>query len=138
MYKRQLNKTRPYDGIGELLDKLVSRRIKLAVFSNKSDDFTKHIVSSLLSNWNFEAVIGLSNEAHKKPNPLMAIKISQIFDLSPDEIVYVGDSAVDMQTANKAGMYAVGVLWGYQGREELLANGAQRLLNHPWDLLNIL
>ncbi|HEM49277.1 MAG TPA: HAD family hydrolase [Caldithrix sp.] len=133
-----LNKTRPYDGIGELLDKLVSRRIKLAVFSNKSDDFTKHIVSSLLSNWNFEAVIGLSNEAHKKPNPLMAIKISQIFDLSPDEIVYVGDSAVDMQTANKAGMYAVGVLWGYQGREELLANGAQRLLNHPWDLLNIL
>ncbi|MEJ2544657.1 MAG: HAD family hydrolase [Calditrichaceae bacterium] len=132
-----LNKTRPYEGIKELLDELVSRRIKLAVLSNKTDEFTKHIVPSLLPNWKFEAVIGLSNEAHKKPNPLIALQISKNFNLNPDEIVYVGDSAVDMQTADNAGMYAVGVLWGFQGKDEILSNGAKELLNHPLDLLKI-
>ena len=132
-----LNKSRLYEGVSELLDELVSRKIKLAIFSNKTDEFTKHIVSCLLSNWKFEAVIGLSNETYKKPNPLMALQIGRTFNLNPEEIVYVGDSAVDMQTANNAGMYAVGVLWGYQSKEEISAGGAQELLNHPLDLLKI-
>ena len=133
-----LNKTKLYDGIKALLDELVFRRIKLAVFSNKTDEFTRNIVLTLLPNWKFEAIIGLSDEAHKKPNPLIALRLSRIFNMKPEEIVYVGDSSIDMQTANNAGMYAVGVLWGYQGKEELLSNGAQCLLNHPLDLLKII
>jgi phosphoglycolate phosphatase len=132
-----LNKTRPYDGITELLDTLTSRNLKLAVFSNKTDEFTKKVVQALLPKWRFEAVIGLSNEAHKKPNPSIALQISRMFDLNPDEIIYAGDSAVDMQTANNAGMYAVGVLWGFREKEELLSSGARYLLDHPLDLLKI-
>ncbi|MEJ2052378.1 MAG: HAD family hydrolase [Calditrichaceae bacterium] len=132
-----LNKTRPYDGITELLDILTSRNLKLAVFSNKTDEFTKKVVQALLPKWRFEAVIGLSNEAHKKPNPSIALQISRMFDLNPDEIIYAGDSAVDMQTANNAGMYAVGVLWGFREKEELLSSGARYLLDHPLDLLKI-
>lgn len=133
-----LNKTKLYDGIKALLDELVYRRIKLAVFSNKTDEFTRNIVLTLLPNWKFEVIIGLSDEAHKKPNPQSALRISRIYNMNPEEIVYVGDSSVDMQTANNAGMYAVGVLWGYQRKDELLSNGAQCLLNHPLDLLKII
>lgn len=133
-----INKTRPYDGIVELLNALVSRSIKLAVFSNKTDEFTKKIVLTLLSKWKFEAIIGLSNEEHKKPNPSIALHICEIFKLYPENIIYVGDSSVDMQTANNVGMYAVGALWGFQGKEELLSNGAQHLLNHPLDLMKII
>ena len=133
-----MNKTRPYGGIDELLDELVSRNMKLAVFSNKADEFTKKIVPALLPKWKFAAIIGLSSEEHKKPNPLIPLQISDIFKIGPDDIIYVGDSGVDMQTANNAGMYAVGALWGFQGPEALLSNGAKHLLNHPLDLINLL
>jgi phosphoglycolate phosphatase len=133
-----VNKTKTYDGISELLDDLVSRNMKLAVFSNKADEFTKQIVQALLPGWNFETVVGLSTEAHKKPNPYVALQISKIFGISPEEIIYVGDSGTDMQTANNAGMYAVGALWGFRTKEELLANGAKQVINNPLDLLAVL
>jgi phosphoglycolate phosphatase len=133
-----INKTKPYDGITGLLDELVSRNIKLAVFSNKADEFTKNIVHTLLPEWKFEAIVGFSVDAHKKPNPFVALQISQKFGVSPEEIIYVGDSGVDMQTANNAGMYAVGALWGFRTKEELTSNGAMYLINKPWDLLKIL
>jgi phosphoglycolate phosphatase len=136
--KNAVNKTKPYDGISELLDELVSRNMKLAVFSNKADEFTKQIVLALLPEWNFEAIVGLSNEAHKKPNPFVALQISEKFGLKPNEILYVGDSGVDMQTANNAGMYAVGALWGFRTKEELTSNGAKYLIKYPLDLKNII
>lgn len=133
-----INKTIPYDGITELLNELVSRNIKLAVFSNKADELTKKIVSTLFSDWKFEAIIGLTIEANKKPNPSGAFQISEKMGISPKEMLFVGDSGVDMQTANNAGMYGVGVLWGFQTKEEITANGAKYLLNHPLDLIEIL
>jgi phosphoglycolate phosphatase len=133
-----INKTKPYDGITALLDALVSRDIKMAVFSNKADEFTRKIVQALLPGWKFEAVVGLSTEAHKKPNPYVALQLSEKFGLSPEEIVYVGDSGTDMQTANNAGMYAAGALWGFRTKEELTTNGANCLLCNPLNLLNIL
>jgi len=132
-----VNKTKLYDGICELLDELVSRKMKLAVFSNKADEFTKLIVQALLPKWNFEAIVGFSIEEYKKPNPFVAIQISEKFGISPEDIIYVGDSGVDMQTANNAGMYAVGALWGFRTKEELKSNGAKYLLNNPLDLIKI-
>jgi len=133
-----VNKTRPYDGISELLEELVSRNMKMAVFSNKADEFTKYIVHALLPEWNFEAILGLSVDAHKKPNPFVALQISEKFGVSPNEIIYVGDSGVDMQTATNAGMYAVGALWGFRTEAELTSNGARHLIKKPSDLLKIL
>ncbi|WP_291099882.1 MULTISPECIES: HAD family hydrolase [unclassified Flavobacterium] len=131
------HKTKPYDGIVELLDFLISRNMKLSVFSNKSDELTKKIVADLFPNF-FDAAVGLSIESLKKPNPFEAIEISKSLGLNPEEIIFVGDSGIDMQTATNANMFAVGVLWGYRPKEELISNGAKYLLSHPLDLIPIL
>jgi len=133
-----INKTKPYDGITQLLDGLVSRNMKLNVFSNKADELAKKIVLTLLPNWNFEVISGLTDEAHKKPDPIGALLISKKIGIQPENIIYVGDSGIDMQTANNAGMYAAGALWGFQTEEELISNGAEYLLKHPMDLFQIL
>lgn len=133
-----VNKTKIYKGIPELLDELTLRNIRMAVFSNKADEFTKRIVDSLLEKWNFESIIGFTTEELRKPNPEIAIRISKNFGISSSEILYVGDSGVDMQTANNAGMSAVGVTWGFRTEQELVETGAKFILHHPLDLLKIL
>ncbi|TDD94122.1 HAD family hydrolase [Flavobacterium cellulosilyticum] len=131
------NKTKSYDGIFELLDHLSSNNIKLSVFSNKSDELTKQVTATIFTNY-FESIIGLTTELLKKPNPIKAIEISEIMGLKPEEIIFVGDSDIDMQTARNANMFAVGVIWGYRSKEDLLSSGAQYILNHPSDLIALL
>jgi phosphoglycolate phosphatase len=132
-----INKTFAYDGIIELLDELKSRNIKMAILSNKADELTKKIGGTLFPDY-FEFVMGLKSEATKKPNPGAAIAISKDLGFSPEEVLYVGDSDIDMQTAKNANMYAVGVSWGYRPKEELVAEGAQSIINHPLELLELL
>jgi phosphoglycolate phosphatase len=131
------NQTKPYNGIVELLDELKSRNIKLSVFSNKADALTKEITAFLFPGY-FNPIVGLSIESLKKPNPFEALEISKSWDLKPEEMIFVGDSGIDMQTATNANMQAVGVLWGYRPEEELIENGAKHILNHPSDLIPIL
>lgn len=130
-------KTKPYGGIIELLDHLKSNSLKLSVLSNKADELTKKTVSALFPNY-FEPVLGLTIEAHKKPNPIKAIEISKRLGIKSEEIIYVGDTGIDMQTANNANMLAVGVSWGFRDKEELIDNGAKHILNHPLDLIELL
>jgi phosphoglycolate phosphatase len=130
-------KTKPYDGIIELLDNLKSRHIKLSVLSNKSDELTKHITQALFPNY-FDPVVGLSIEAHKKPNPFGVLEISKTLGIPPEELIYVGDTGIDMQTATRANMFGVGVLWGFRSKEELVSNGAKYVLSSPSDLIEIL
>jgi phosphoglycolate phosphatase len=130
-------KTKAYDGIFELLDELKSRNIKLSVFSNKADDLTKEITATLFPDY-FNPIIGLTTEALKKPNPFKTVEISNSLGLKAEEIIFVGDSGIDMQTATNANMFAVGVSWGYRSAEELIADGAKQVLNQPADLLAIL
>lgn len=133
-----LNKTRPYAGINELLDELASRRVRMAILSNKNDGLTKKIVQALLPRRDFEQVVGLTTEALKKPNPAEALRIAREIGISPTNILYAGDSGTDMQTANNAGMFAVGVLWGFRSKEELLSNGAKAVVESPEDLIRML
>ena len=130
-------KTKSYDGIRELLDHLISQNIKLSVFSNKSDELTKKITKDLFPGY-FDPIVGLSLEALKKPNPQEATEISKSLGLKTEEIIFVGDSGIDMQTATNANMLAVGVSWGYRPEEELIAEGAKHILSHPLDLIPIL
>lgn len=131
------NHTKPYDGIVELLEELRTRDIKLGVFSNKADALTKEITMVLFPDY-FDPIVGLSTESLKKPNPIEALEISKSWDLEPEEVIFVGDSGIDMQTATNANMQAVGVLWGYRPIKELKANGAKLILNHPLDLIPLL
>lgn len=131
------NKTAIYDGIIALLNELQSRNIKLAVLSNKADELTKKISNVLFPDY-FEIANGLKDEASKKPHPSGAIEISKNLGFFPEEILYVGDSGIDMQTAKNANMYAVGVLWGFRPEEELIAEGAQSIIKHPLELIALL
>jgi len=126
-------KTKPYEGIVELLENLTSQNIKMAVFSNKADELTKKIASQIFPN-HFDQAVGLSTEALKKPNPFEALEISKKWNLKPEEILFVGDSDIDMQTAVNANMFPVGVTWGYRTEEELKNSGAKVVVNTPSEL----
>lgn len=130
-------KTKPYEGIVELLDTLISQNIKLAVFSNKADELTKKIATEIFPDY-FDAAVGLSTEALKKPNPFEAIEMSKKWNLSPEEILFVGDSDIDMLTAKNANMFPVGVSWGYRTEEELKTSGAKLVINNASELIEIL
>ncbi|WP_348797351.1 HAD family hydrolase [Flavobacterium adhaerens] len=129
-----IRKTKPYQGIQALLNELNSKNIPISVLSNKSDSLTKKITHSIFPEY-FEPVVGLTSEALKKPNPSTAIQISEKLNCNPSEVVFVGDSGIDMQTATQAGMYAVGVSWGYRTKEELFLEGAKLFLEEPSDLM---
>lgn len=130
-------KTKPYDGIVELLEKLTSQNIKMAVFSNKADELTKKIASEIFPDY-FDKAVGLSTEELKKPNPFEAVEISKNWNLKPEEILFVGDSDIDMQTALNANMFPVGVTWGYRTEEELKSSGAKVVINTASELIEIL
>jgi len=131
-------KTCLYPGIAKLLSTLNEKGIKIAVFSNKANELTQKIVKTLLSDWKLEMVIGAGGEIPRKPDPTGALLISEKMGIPPSELMYIGDSGVDMQTAENSGMYATGVLWGFRDMEELLDNGAKMVLEHPIDLLRSL
>jgi len=130
-------KTKPYDGIVELLENLNSQNIKLAVFSNKANELTKKIASKIFPN-HFDQAVGLSTEALKKPNPFEALEISKKWNLKLEEILFVGDSDIDMQTAVNANMFPVGVSWGYRTEKELIESGATIVINSPSELLQLI
>jgi len=135
--KECINKTKPYAGIIDLLNQLKARNLKLSVLSNKADVLTKKITLALFPDY-FEPILGLKLEAHKKPNPVVVLDMCKKLNIQPEEAMYVGDTAIDMQTANNANMLAVGVPWGFRDKKELIENGAKHILNHPLDLIALL
>jgi phosphoglycolate phosphatase len=138
-YGRKWNvKTKLYDGVAEMLDALAVRHLKMAVLSNKPDDFTKKCVAEFLSRWTFEIVLGLHSGIPPKPDPAGAHQVAEYLGISPSQILYVGDSAIDMKTAIAAGMYPLGVLWGFRTRKELADNGARVLVERPQEILAVL
>ena len=136
--RRWAERTRPYEGVAELLDELAARGVKMAVLSNKPDHFTKLIVSELLPHWKFQAVRGALPDVPRKPDPGAAIDLAAAMGVPPAEVLYLGDTNTDMQTAVAAGMYAVGAAWGFRSPEELTAAGAAVVISHPAELLVLL
>ncbi len=132
------NKTRPFDGIAEMLDALTKLDIPMCVLSNKPHEYTKLCVAKLLGRWGFRIVQGVSDTCPPKPDPAGAIDVAARLGLAPSELLYVGDTNTDMQTAAAAGMYGLGVTWGYRTADELLATGARKLANCPAQVLDCL
>ncbi len=130
--------TRPYDGVEEMLNALVTHGLKLAILSNKPHEFTKMCVSGLLPKWTFDAVLGQQEPIPRKPDPTGALKIAEELKIPPSDFLYLGDTAIDMKTAIAAGMFPVGVLWGFRPAEELQQSGARALINRPMDIMNLL
>jgi phosphoglycolate phosphatase len=131
-------KTRPYDGIPEMLDVLKAQGLKLAVLSNKPDSLTKKCVSSILSKWDFDVVLGQRESVPLKPDPYGALEVAEKLAIPPANFLYLGDTAVDMKTAVSAGMFPVGVLWGFRTLKELKENGARAIIDEPLKVIDIL
>ena len=130
--------TVPYEGVPEMLDALVERDLRMAVLSNKPDDGTQDTVRQVLGRWRFDLVRGDRPPAPLKPDPTSAMAISDELGIAPEHWLYLGDTAVDMQTAVAAGMFPVGVLWGFRDEAELRGNGAEVVIGHPMEVLRLL
>ena len=129
--------SRPYAGIAALLDMISERGIKMAILSNKADHFTRLCAESLLGSWNFNVVMGHRLGIAHKPDPEGAMIVARMLDEDPSEILYVGDSGIDMLTASRAGMYPLGVLWGFRPKSELLEFGAKTLVQRPAEIIDM-
>lgn len=131
-------KTRPYAGVPELLAALQARGLRRAVLSNKPDDFTRLTVERLLAPYAFDLVQGVGPGTPPKPDPAGAQAVAARLGVAPAACLYLGDTATDMQTACRAGMYAVGALWGFRTRDELEDNGARAVVERPAEVLALL
>ncbi len=125
-----------YPGLPELLKELKARGLLLGVLSNKPDNMTRYIAGELYGDL-LDEVRGQRAGVPKKPDPAAVLEIAKGFGLSPKEILYVGDSGVDMETGKNAGMDPCGVLWGFRGRDELLSHGAKYLAADAAELRDI-
>ena len=132
-----LKGVKPYEGIPEVLGELKKRGIKLAVVSNKPDEATAETIRYAFGDL-FDYVQGQREGIPRKPDPAIACMAAESFDADPCECLYIGDSGTDMQTGKNAGMYTLGALWGYRDAEELLQNGASRLIRTGEDIIRIL
>ena len=124
-------KIQHYPGMPETLKTLKQNGVKLGVCSNKPHEAAVKVVKRMFGDQVFDMVMGQSDSIRKKPAPDGPLKIAEAFG------VYLGDSGTDMQTGKAAGMYTVGVLWGYREKEELLKNGADALVESPEDILDL-
>lgn len=138
-YTRNYNvKSKLYFAIPNLLDTLKAKGLKLGILSNKPDAITKNCVKTFLSKWNFDVVFGQRDSVPRKPNPQGALEVAKKMSIPPSHFLYLGDTAIDMKTAVSAGMFPVGVLWGFRSRKELQENGAGAIIDEPLDVLNLL
>lgn len=131
------DKTAPYDGVAELLESLKKSGVKMAVASNKSDEFTVSLVKKFFGDA-FDAVQGGRADVPKKPAPDIAYGIMERLGAVPENTYFAGDSNVDMYTAKNAGITAIGCLWGFRTKEELVEGGADFLAEKPSDIYKIL
>lgn len=122
--------TRPYEGIAALLSALRARGIKTAVVSNKYDAAVKALSKQFFGDL-IPLAIGESPTVKRKPAPDSLFYALNALGVSPEEAYYVGDSEVDVETAKRAGVECLSVLWGFRSQAELLAAGATRFFDTP-------
>ncbi|MDR2933552.1 MAG: HAD family hydrolase [Oscillospiraceae bacterium] len=131
------DKTKPYPGIVRALETLQERGVKIGVLSNKP-----HIYTCSLTNFYFPGLVdvmfGQREGVPHKPDPAAVFDMMRIMDVQNDEGFYIGDTSTDMQTGKNAGLYTIGVLWGFRTRDELEKHGADSIVDNSDDLIKII
>ncbi len=130
--------TRPYAGIADLLMRLQARMIGMAVVTNKPHRFTGMMMDHFFDGFPFHPVLGQVNGIPKKPHPRQALDAAAALGVMPEACVFLGDSAVDMETARRAGMIPIGAAWGFRTRHELQNADASAIVEHPLELMDII
>lgn len=135
--KNMQNKTRPYDGIMELLAELKNNNYKTAIVSNKFDAAVKELAKDYFGDL-INVAIGESAAIKRKPAPDSVFAALKELESDIGNALFIGDSETDVQTAKNAGLTCVGVTWGFRTREVLLNEGADYIIDAPNELLKIL
>jgi phosphoglycolate phosphatase len=130
--------SRPYPGIPELINVLLARKIKTVVLTNKPDAVAQKVIAGLFPHVPFDIVRGEIIDKPRKPDPACVWELLVELDLVPANVILMGDSEVDMETAVSSGCYALGVGWGYRSRQVIMKAGAKRIIERPLELLELL
>ncbi|WP_296013000.1 HAD-IA family hydrolase [uncultured Treponema sp.] len=137
--KNWQNKTRPYDGILDLISTLNEMKIKTGIVSNKPDAQVKELAEYYFSSSiKRETAVGDFEGRNRKPSPDSVLEVMRILEVNRDETIYVGDSDVDIKTAKNAGIPCISVTWGFRDKNFLLNSGAQKLADKPEEILKYL
>lgn len=131
------DKTKPYEGVTEFLEKLKAKGIKTGVVSNKVDDAVNKLCRIYFGN-HIDTAIGVAGDIPKKPMPDMLFLALRNLGCNTDTAVFVGDSEVDIQTAANARIPLISVSWGFRDKETLLRNGAVTLVSTAAELERVL
>ena len=135
--KNLTHKTICYEGIMDMLTALQAKHIPLGICTNKHQSAADIIVDKLFPKKDmFVSVIGDCKDMPRKPDPKKVLLIAAKMGVKPVEVAYFGDTSVDMDTANNAGMLSIGVTWGFRPKEELVEYGAKVLLDSPLELFD--
>lgn len=135
-YNRNWNmKTKPYNGVSELLDALTAKHIEMAMLTNKPQHFAELCIQEFLSDWKFAVILGQRDGVPMKPDPAGPREIARRLDIPAQEFLYLGDSDIDMLTAVHADMLPVGAMWGFRSEKELRESGAVEVIGRPTELL---
>ena len=138
-YKKMQNtRTAPYNGIVHLLKQLNSEGIKIAILSNKPDDFMDETINRYFSDIKFEVFLGSRKGVQPKPSSEGVIHILDILGLDKKDCFFVGDTSTDIKTGINSGIEAIGVSWGFREIDELKLAGASYIVNQPKEILGLL
>lgn len=124
--QHNMDLTKPYPGIVELLAQIKAEGIRMAVYSNKADQFSQEIIAHFFPG-TFDFVLGKRKEFPVKPDPAGVKFVLEQLGAKREETLFVGDSSVDIQTAHRADLKACGVTWGFRSKESLIEAGADFL-----------
>lgn len=129
---------RACDGVEALVKSLKQKGFYLAVLSNKPDRMTNKCVRAIFGDGVFDKVLGVREGLKKKPDPSGALMLAGEFGVSPEECIYLGDTNTDMQTGKAAGMFTIGILWGFRSEKELKENHADAIVAYPDEVLGLI
>ncbi|MDR2270562.1 MAG: HAD family hydrolase [Sphingobacterium sp.] len=135
--QKPVSHTQPYPGIVSLLQELKSLGYLISVASNKYHEAVIPLMQQYFPDIPFDLVLGHRTGHPAKPDPAIVLDSLKILGVRKQDCFYVGDSSVDMDTANNAGVTAIGVTWGFRDEDELRQHGAKYIIHTPHELLNI-
>ncbi len=126
-----------YEGIELMLKKLNQHKIPIAVCTNKEQSLTNKIFETYFKEYDFVDVVGDQFDGQQKPNPFHVNQLINKMNLSREVILFVGDSNVDIQTAQNAKLKSCGVAWGFRGETELRESGATYIARNVNDIIQL-
>lgn len=133
-----MDHTQPFAGVIDVLQTLHARGVPMCVLSNKPHAFTVAMVNALFPPSLFRVVQGQRQDWPLKPDPTVALEQCRTMKRSPERVLFVGDTEIDIETAKRGGLRPIGVRWGFRPVDELIAAGAETILDAPAALLDVL